>query len=94
MAKHLRYDCMYDVTECNKYPYYHPQEMMKRLGITYQYATPQSMLDCWWFWNCENIPENLPPYLSIEDWNPMEKINWGLSEEQAINIRDYVNKNM
>ena len=44
--------------------YLHPQEDMERLGITYQHATPQSIADQWWFWNCENLPDKLPDYIS------------------------------
>ncbi len=43
----------------------HPQVVMKDLGITYQHSTPQSVADQWWFWNCENLPDPLPPYLSV-----------------------------
>lgn len=67
----------------------HPQVVMKNLGITYQYATPQSIIDEWWFWNCENIPDPLPIYLKLMDLNPMECIGWGLSKEDAEKIRDY-----
>jgi hypothetical protein len=79
---HLRYD-MYSA------PGEHPQAVMKRLGITYQHATPQSMGDQWWFWNCENVPDPLPEYLGVLDLNPMEQIGWGLSQEDAEHIRDY-----
>lgn len=68
----------------------HPQRMMIRLGITYQHATPQSMGDQWWFWNCENTPEELPKHISILESDPMKFIGWGLSKEDAENIRDYV----
>jgi hypothetical protein len=89
MTKHLRYDCLYGVHEDEEMPKGHPQEVMKRLGITYQYATPQSISDAWWFWNCENIPELLPPYLEVKNWDPMEMIGWGLSKEEAEQIRDF-----
>jgi hypothetical protein len=45
----------------------HPQKIMKELGITYKYGIPQSLGDQWWFWDCENVPEQLPEYLK-----PME----------------------
>jgi len=67
----------------------HPQDVMEKLGITYQHATPQSIMDGWIFWNCENIPELLPPYLSVVDCNPMKAIGYGLSKEQAEMIRGY-----
>lgn len=83
MSKHLRLSFYMGYNE-------HPHQTMKRFGITYQYATPQSMGDQWWFWNCENVPESLPEHFSILDLNPMEQIGWGLSEEEAKKIRDYV----
>lgn len=68
----------------------HPQKVMRELGIIYQHATPQSMGDQWCFWNCENMPKELPEYLEVADLNPMEMIGWGLSKENAEAIRDYV----
>jgi len=67
----------------------HPQLVIKDLGITYQHATPQSIGDQWWYWNCENIPEELPKYFTVLDLDPMECIGWGLSKELAEMIRDY-----
>lgn len=67
----------------------HPQEVMRELGITYQYAIPQSMTDSWEFWNCENLPPALPKALTIKDWDPMGRIGYGLSKEKAESIRDY-----
>lgn len=84
--KHLRF-CMRTAYEFDVKN--HPQKVMIELGIAYQQATPQSMGDQWWFWNCENIPEELPEYLEVADWNPMEMIGMGLSKEDAEAIRDY-----
>ena len=70
----------------------HPQKVMKDLGITYQYSVPQSLNDTWEFWNCENIPDDLPSALKKKDWNPMDRIGWGLSQETAEKIRDYKTK--
>jgi|TARA_R110000782_G_scaffold181815_1_gene272085 hypothetical protein len=67
----------------------HPQKAMKEMGITYQHATPQSMGDFWWFWNCESIPDKLPLFLSFLDIDPMECIGMGLSQENAESIRDF-----
>lgn len=93
---HLRYDIFSAVDSESTGPHVHPQEKMKLLGITYQHATPQSLADCWWFWNCENIPEELPDYLSELigftsglPLDPMDQIGWGLSQEDAEQIRDY-----
>ncbi len=82
MTTHLRVSTYYNDE--------HPQRMMKRLGITYQHSTPQSMGDQWWFWNCENVPDPLPDHTSILECNdPMEMVGWGLSKEDAEKIRDY-----
>ena len=69
----------------------HPQHVMQDLGITYQKAVPQSMSDSWQFWNCENIPDPLPEYLTAHEGDPMEYIGYGLSREMAEAIRDYTN---
>jgi hypothetical protein len=67
----------------------HPQKIMEELGITYQRAVPQTIGDSWEFWCCENVPDELPEGLTIKDWNPMDRIGWGLSKEDAEEIRDY-----
>jgi len=89
--KHLRYN-MYGS------PKGHPQDIMRKLGITYQHATPQSMGDQWWFWNCENIPRVLPGYLEEltgyldgKPLNPIDCIGHGLSREDAEKIINYKN---
>ena len=74
---------------CTRTEFGHPQKRMKALGITYQHCVPQSISDSWEFWNCENMPENLPPGIEIKDWDPMGRIGWGLSQEMAEEIRDY-----
>lgn len=88
MSKHLRFNLLYGMLDGEAYPG-HPQEVMLELGIIYQHATPQTIGDQWWFWNCENVPTPLPPYLSILDVDPLEMIGFGLSEKDAIKIRDY-----
>ena len=64
----------------------HAQTYMKRLGITYDHATPQTMGECWWFWNCRNVPDPLPPELSVLKRTPEQAIGYGLSEEDAQRI--------
>ena len=61
----------------------HAQDYMKQLGITYEHATPQSIADCWWFWNCENVPNPLPYGLSVLKIKPSQAIGYGLSKEIA-----------
>lgn len=67
----------------------HPQKVMKDLGITYQHATPQSMGDQWWFWNCEGVPETLPKFLSELNIDPQDCIGFGLNQELADRITSY-----
>jgi len=67
----------------------HPQDAMDELGITYQHATPQSMGDQWWFWNCENLPEPLPPFLAELKLTPKEAVGYGLSASDALKIENY-----
>lgn len=81
---HLRFDMMEAGLGCNENR--HPQVVMKELGITYQHATPQSMGDQWWFWNCEDIPDPLPSYLTKLDMKAVDAIGWGLSKELAEKI--------
>lgn len=73
--KHLRLS----VLDCDK----HAETALHDLRITYQHSTPQTLFDQWWFWNCENIPEKLPKYLSYLELSPKDSIGWGLSKEEA-----------
>lgn len=78
---HLRYSMYTAHSSCGIKK--HPQETMKDLGITYQHATPQSIADQWWFWNCENVPTDLPKYLEVLPIDPMEMVGWGLDAQTA-----------
>lgn len=92
MRRHLIYSMNEALFNCGVRA--HPQLIMQELGIKYQYSVPQSMVDLWEFWNCENIPDNLPSYLSFFDIDPMERIGFGLSEKMAKEILNYkVNTN-
>lgn len=82
--KHLRFNTY----TC---PNEHPQVVMKRLGITYYHATPQSMGDQWWFWNCENIPDPLPEYITELVMDPLKAVGHGLSEQEARDIISIMN---
>ena len=89
MVKHLRYDVSW--AAYNNVKQEHPQKVMRKLGITYQHSTPQTMGEQWWFWNCVGVPDILPDFLTPLDLDPMEQIGWGLSKEWAEKIRDYKN---
>jgi len=84
MSKHLRYDLVAADWKLNELR--HPQPVMRELGITYSHSTPQSMADQWWFWNCENLPESLPGYLTKLALDPREQVGWGLSQQEADEI--------
>ncbi len=79
--KHLRFDMMVANLDCKEIR--HPQTVMKELGISYTHATPQSIGDQWWFWNCDGFPEKLPEYITTLDADPMDCIGYGLSKEEA-----------
>ena len=87
MTKHLNFDMMW--AQYHNIKQVHPQVVMSELGITYQHATPQSIMDCWIFWNCENIPNSLPTYLEIINCNPLKAIGYGLDEKTAKKILSY-----
>lgn len=83
---HLLYTCQGATMDCNENR--HPQVVMKELGISYFHATPQSLYDSWWFWCCENVPVELPEYLSELKLDPMEQVGYGLTPEMAKRIVD------
>jgi hypothetical protein len=68
----------------------HAQEYMRKLGITYELATPQSIADCWWFWNCKNFPDPLPAALRVLEITPREAVGYGLSNEMAKQLEESV----
>ena len=45
----------------------HALKAMEILGITFEKAEPQSIVDGWKFYNCKNIPENLPNWLTVRE---------------------------
>lgn len=80
---HLRYD-LWSAIDSGRGE--HAQEVMRDLGIIYQRATPQSIAEQWWFWNCENVPDPLPSYLTPLGLKPREVVGYGLSEAMAAEI--------
>ncbi len=61
----------------------HPQKAMRELGISYAEAVPNSLHDCWWFLRCANVPEPLPPFLSVMEYPISDLVGHGLTQEQA-----------
>jgi hypothetical protein len=87
MTTHLRLGCYYGTNG------EHPQLTMKRHGITYQYAVPQTISSEWWFFNCENVPSPLPERITVLNCeDPYRLVGWGLDEEMAENIKNYDSK--
>jgi hypothetical protein len=80
---HLRFSVI-TAEYCNESR--HPQAVMRELGIVYQHATPQTLGDQWWFWNCVDIPARLPEYLTPLRLDPHQCIGFGLTEEDANKI--------
>jgi len=80
---HLRYNMM---TAYDKNLPDHPQRVMQSLGIKYTHAIAQSVGDQWWFWNCINLPDTLPDYLSRLAPDPLEYVGRGLSYKEALEI--------
>lgn len=70
----------------------HPAQAMEELGIKYTHSTPQTMGDQWWFWNCSNVPDELPLFLSEIDLDPFSLIGKGLSRDQAEDIYKHKGK--
>jgi hypothetical protein len=67
----------------------HPQELLRRMGITYQYAVPQSITNSWEFWNPENLPDTLPDGFLLVDENPNKWLNRGLSIDMIYDIKKH-----
>lgn len=62
-------------------------EFIRNLGIKYQKSVPQTMADCWEFWNCSGIPEGLPSFvMAYETRDPYKSIGLGLSQQDADEI--------
>lgn len=65
----------------------HAQALMKRLGITYYTAVPQSMGDCWWFFNCRNVPDVLPSSITMHDFGDLNQlVGDGLNQDDVTAI--------
>jgi hypothetical protein len=77
----LRYCLITAAIDCGETR--HAQEVMRELGISYQHATPQSIGDQWWFWNCTGVTFPLPQFLTPLTVKPREAIGRGLSESDA-----------
>jgi len=61
----------------------------KQYGIEFDLAVPQTLGDQTWYFNCKNVPDELPEGYSFLE-KPIEKyIGYGLSQEEV----DMLNNN-
>ena len=88
---HLKF--WYEVAQLNG-EYRHAQEVMKDLGITYTHSTPQSAGSQFWFWNCENVPNQLPNFLDELKGPASRFLGWGLTKKEAKEIDGYKKYNL
>lgn len=65
-------------------PNKHPQQVMRELGITYLYASPQTIGDCWWFWGCDNVPEQMPNNIKLLELHPSSDVSLTKEEIEFI----------
>jgi hypothetical protein len=62
----------------------HAQAVMRDLGITYRYAVPQSLGDQWWFLDCQNVPAELPAFITpMVGFDAQGAVGYGLSQAIA-----------
>ena len=60
----------------------HAQQVMRKLGLTYKYAVPQSLYDSWWFFGVVGDVSNLLDFLKVRDFGDLRRfIGYGLSEQ-------------
>jgi len=69
-----------------------PREVIQSLGITSQHFTLQSVSDKWQFWNCKNVPKELPSFIKEFKLKPKSSIGRKLSIEEIQAIKNMVRK--
>lgn len=57
------------------------------LGIDYSKAVPQTMGEQTWYFNCQNVPEELPDGWSIIEGELEKFIGYGLSWDDVKELR-------
>lgn len=60
---HIKF-CMY-TAQCEMALKGHPLNIARATGITWKHAEAVPVADAWVFYECENIPNPLPPFLSV-----------------------------
>lgn len=69
----------------------HAEEVMKDLGIHYEYSRGSAALNGWIFWNCENVPDELPNWLKVRDGTTMDDVGHWLTKELAAELTKSAN---
>ena len=64
---------------------------MKENKVKYGLAVPQSIADCWQFYMCEYDEKSLPDFVDvINDIDPHKSVGYGLSQEDADKITQWM----
>lgn len=75
--KHLRYD-IYSAAMAGEMR--HAQTVMKEFGIVYSKSIAQSMVDQWWFFDCNHGNGKLPKYISEMKLDKLTASNYKLPD--------------
>lgn len=59
----------------------HALDVIKELNVVYRAGVPQYLGECWIFYGCENIPEQLPACVTVSDMNDRDFIDSGIRQE-------------
>ena len=54
----------------DRYPEFkgvHPYNIIKDLGISFNSCEPCTIADCWFFYGCDDIPDEIPDFIEVED---------------------------
>ena len=66
-----------------------PKDELKKLGVIYQLSTQKGVSTV--FWNCQNIPKDLPEYFIVSDDSPnTQNCLFPLTQEIANQINNYM----
>lgn len=61
-----------------------PKDQLEQMEIFYQIAVEQKIMNQWWFFAVDNLPEELPEYISIAKFNNLtDLIGEGLDKSDV-----------
>jgi hypothetical protein len=61
-------------------------QIVRDLGLTYSLWVPQTLYDQIWLFNCDNLPDPFPPFISEITESPRSLIGYGLSAQDAEDV--------